>query len=297
MDLASRVTYSRFIFGILALFFAFRGDVILFSVFYLIAVLTDILDGYLARRFKTSSKKGKVLDIIADNFLVACVFLGVYLLGKLTHVALFALVFVYYLSVQAVSYVAKKRLIFMRTVAANLAAIAFPFVVFSMLYFDAGFIFRIYAFLMLYSLTEKLAVMLGKRWVWLVFVVLLFIMVRLGPKACFDGCLDIEIRDTVAERSVGLMYRKFLSEDDAMLFVFEEPGRQDFWMKNMQIPIDMIFISKDFQVIRIYHDVQPCQSDPCKIYSADDAKYVLETAANYSVKKDISIGEKVNIFI
>ncbi|MCM2325338.1 MAG: DUF192 domain-containing protein [Candidatus Woesearchaeota archaeon] len=297
MDLASKVTYSRFVFGIIALFFAFKENIIFFSVFYSIAVLTDILDGYLARRLKTSSEKGKMLDIIADDFLVACVFLGLYLLGKLTHIALFALILIYFLSVQAMSYIAKKRLIFMRTLAANLAAISFPLVVFSMLFFEAEFIFKIYAFLMFYSLTEKLALMLSKKWVWLVFVVLLFIMVQLGPKACFDECLDIEIRDTAPERSLGLMYRQSLSQSKAMLFVFEEPGRQDFWMKNMKIPIDMIFISENFQVIKIYSDVQPCSGDPCEIYSADDAKYVLETAANYSLKKDISIGEKVKIFI
>jgi uncharacterized membrane protein (UPF0127 family) len=54
--------------------------------------------------------------------------------------------------------------------------------------------------------------------------------------------LFIEIADTPEERQLGLMNRIFIPELSGMLFVFQQPGQYNFWMKNTLIPLDMIWI-------------------------------------------------------
>ncbi|MCX7889269.1 MAG: DUF192 domain-containing protein [Rhodobacteraceae bacterium] len=65
-----------------------------------------------------------------------------------------------------------------------------------------------------------------------------------GPGARFR----VEIADTPAERSRGLMFRDSLPDGAGMLFVYPAPGEVAFWMKNTLIPLDMIFIGPDGRV-------------------------------------------------
>ena len=55
----------------------------------------------------------------------------------------------------------------------------------------------------------------------------------------------VEVALTPEEHARGLMYRSQLATDAGMMFVFDEPSIQRFWMKNTLIPLDMIFIGKD----------------------------------------------------
>ena len=67
-----------------------------------------------------------------------------------------------------------------------------------------------------------------------------------------------------------------------MLFIFEKPGVYGFWMKNMVIPVDIIFIDENKKVVHIEERVQPCENDPCKIYRPKSpVKYVLEVKAGF----------------
>jgi uncharacterized protein len=62
-----------------------------------------------------------------------------------------------------------------------------------------------------------------------------------------------------------------------MLFIFEEEGLYSFWMKNMTMPIDMVFISGNGSVVYVKHSAQPCTADPCEIISPQQKfMYVLE---------------------
>jgi uncharacterized membrane protein (UPF0127 family) len=56
--------------------------------------------------------------------------------------------------------------------------------------------------------------------------------------------VKVEIADTPEKRQVGLMFREKLEKNSGMLFVFEEEQYVNFWMKNMKIPLDIIFISE-----------------------------------------------------
>lgn len=105
--------------------------------------------------------------------------------------------------------------------------------------------------------------------------------------------VNVEVADNERERMQGLMFRESLEENTGMLFVFEEKAKYAFWMKNTLIPLDVIFIDENFNIIDIIYAV-PCKEDPCERYiPKKDSLYVLEVNGNFTVKYEISIGNKV----
>jgi uncharacterized membrane protein (UPF0127 family) len=108
--------------------------------------------------------------------------------------------------------------------------------------------------------------------------------------------VHVEIADEPAERSQGLMFRESLGENSGMLFIFEKEGTQSFWMKNTLIPLDMIFIDKDLEIVKIHRDTKPCEEDPCQIYgSGKPAMYVVEVNAGFTETHGIYEGDTVRI--
>lgn len=112
---------------------------------------------------------------------------------------------------------------------------------------------------------------------------------------CIRGiCFASEIAVTAAERSLGLMYRKALTKDHGMLFVFPEEGRHRFWMKNTRIELDIIFIASDLRVVSISRRAQPCRTEPCDFYSPEgNAAYVLEIAGGLAAAYGFAAGDLV----
>lgn len=107
--------------------------------------------------------------------------------------------------------------------------------------------------------------------------------------------INAEIADDNEERGKGLMFRKMLDENSGMLFVFEDEDYQTFWMKGTLIPLDIIFIGKDFKIADI-KNASPCKEDPCMLYkSSKPAKFVLEVNGNFTMKNKIRIGNKILI--
>jgi uncharacterized membrane protein (UPF0127 family) len=106
--------------------------------------------------------------------------------------------------------------------------------------------------------------------------------------------VSVEIADTPEKRGEGLMYRESLPENSGMLFIFEDEAIRTFWMKNTHLPLDMIFINSEMDIVHIEKDAQPCESDPCRTYSSQlPAKYVVEVNAGFSERKGLDIGDFV----
>lgn len=107
--------------------------------------------------------------------------------------------------------------------------------------------------------------------------------------------INVEIADDNNERIKGLMFKEKLNENSGMFFIFDEDDYQTFWMKNTLIPLDIIFIDKNFEIVDIKYAV-PCKADPCALYKSSKlAKYVLEVNGNFTRKNNIEIGNKISI--
>ncbi|MEI6581128.1 MAG: DUF192 domain-containing protein [bacterium] len=102
--------------------------------------------------------------------------------------------------------------------------------------------------------------------------------------------VDIALSSEVQER--GLSGRTSLKEDEGMLFIFKKPSIYRFWMKEMNFPIDMIWISEDLRVVYIKKNATP-ESYPETFTSTKDAKYVLEVFGLFSEKNNLREGDKV----
>lgn len=73
---------------------------------------------------------------------------------------------------------------------------------------------------------------------------------------------DIELAITPAQRERGLMFRDRMPATAGMLFVFDHPQDVAFWMKNTRIPLDMLFIGPDGQVLAVHPDAIPGDLTP-----------------------------------
>ena len=102
----------------------------------------------------------------------------------------------------------------------------------------------------------------------------------------------VEVAVTAEEHARGLMYRSQLADDAGMVFVFEEPSVQRFWMKNTLIPLDMIFIGKDRRIVGVVENAAP-ETETERMVGAP-SQYVLEIAGGLSAKLGIHRGEPVD---
>jgi uncharacterized membrane protein (UPF0127 family) len=106
------------------------------------------------------------------------------------------------------------------------------------------------------------------------------------------------VADTDDKRSKGLSGIENMSGNQGMLFVFNNPSKQGFWMKEMMFPIDIIWLDSNNSVIHIEKKLQPCTSVLlCTVYSPSrDAKYVLETISGFADLHSVNEGDKMKIY-
>lgn len=102
-----------------------------------------------------------------------------------------------------------------------------------------------------------------------------------------------DIADDSAEREKGLSGRKYLAEGEGMLFVFPFERQYSFWMKDMLIPIDIIWISADGKVVSIKKNLSP-DTFPEAYTSQSGAKYVLEVSSGWADRHGVKVGDAVN---
>ncbi|MFT4868723.1 MAG: uncharacterized membrane protein (UPF0127 family) [Colwellia polaris] len=111
-----------------------------------------------------------------------------------------------------------------------------------------------------------------------------------------DSAVKVEVADNSSTRAKGLMNRESLCRRCGMIFVFENAEQRAFWMKNTSIPLDIIFISEDREVINVEQaDPEPDVADEnLTLYRSDEpAKYVVEVNQGFAEEKSIEEGTKV----
>jgi uncharacterized membrane protein (UPF0127 family) len=103
--------------------------------------------------------------------------------------------------------------------------------------------------------------------------------------------IDIEIADNDETRTLGLMYRPELGEKQGMLFIFPEERYQSFWMRNTFIPLDIIFVNKNREIVTIHKETMPFAEVS---YPSDEpAIYVVEVKGGYTEKHGINEGDRI----
>lgn len=107
-----------------------------------------------------------------------------------------------------------------------------------------------------------------------------------------DGVFAAKVVKTQQERMNGLSNTSELRSDQAMLFVYERDDKWPIWMKDMNYPIDIVWLDKAKKVIYIVKNAPP-ESYPHETFAPkEDARYVLELAAGMVDKKSIMIGKE-----
>ena len=101
--------------------------------------------------------------------------------------------------------------------------------------------------------------------------------------------VNIELANTAEERSLGLSFRQYLGDYDGMLFVFDSDVSNSFWMKDMKIPLDIIFVDRNYFIVDIREAVPPCSDTYCpNISSSSPYRYVLEVNSGFVEKNGIT---------
>lgn len=101
------------------------------------------------------------------------------------------------------------------------------------------------------------------------------IKIEIGGKS-----YTVELAETPEQHDKGLQERKELKENEGMLFVFEEDDEKNFWMKDTEIPLDLIFINEELEVTSVK------QGTPNSLeYITGEGCYVLEVNQESGIKK------------
>ena len=96
--------------------------------------------------------------------------------------------------------------------------------------------------------------------------------------------------------SKGLMFVEALQEKRGLFIDFGEGNQARIWMKNMRIPLDLIFLSSKGEVLSTVENAAPCKKgEVCSIYSATNARYVVEIKAGSIVKYNLFYVKSVSL--
>ena len=107
--------------------------------------------------------------------------------------------------------------------------------------------------------------------------------------------IGLEVARTPEQQATGLMYRSALGDYRGMLFKFESPQVARFWMKNVRIPLDMIFL-QDGEVKAMAASVPPCTTSPCPSYGPETLiNQVIELRGGRAAELGLKVGEQVKI--
>ena len=103
--------------------------------------------------------------------------------------------------------------------------------------------------------------------------------------------IDTQVAFTPEQLTTGLMYRRDMPQSEGMLFVFESPVRQCFWMKNTLIPLTAAFVADDGTIVNLEDMKAQTTESHC---SLKPVRYVLEMNQGWFAKKGLKAGAKLS---
>lgn len=103
--------------------------------------------------------------------------------------------------------------------------------------------------------------------------------------------IDVQVAQTPDQRQTGLMHRVDMPQHEGMLFIFEQPSAQCFWMKNTLLPLTAAFVADDGTIVNLA-DMKPQSTEShC---SAKPVRFVLEMNQGWFSKRAIKAGYKLS---
>lgn len=111
-----------------------------------------------------------------------------------------------------------------------------------------------------------------------------------------DRTIIADLAVTGVDRQQGLSGRSALGEDEGLFFVFTHDSRHKFWMKEMNFPIDIIWLDRNLKVVGIKENALP-ESYPDEVFEPQygDARYVLEVNAGFVEQEGIAANTQFEI--
>lgn len=107
--------------------------------------------------------------------------------------------------------------------------------------------------------------------------------------------IQLEVAKTPQQQAMGLMYRPALPDDRGMLFAFPSPQPVNFWMKNVPVSLDMVFLQNGV-VKYIQASAPPCASEPCATYGPNvPINTVIELRSGRAAELGLKVGDSVKI--
>ena len=106
--------------------------------------------------------------------------------------------------------------------------------------------------------------------------------------------IEVEIADTIEKRRLGLSFRTQLPHGKGMLFIFNDKKKHSFWMKNMLIPLDILWMD-NHRIVHIEHATAPLLQNetPRAVVPDKKANFVLEIAAGQAKVLNLKVGQKL----
>ncbi len=111
------------------------------------------------------------------------------------------------------------------------------------------------------------------------------------PGGAKRASVRVEIADDEASRERGLMFRAHMDEDAGMIFVFKAPEVVYFWMKNTEIPLDMLFADSAGRIVGIVANAEPYSERP--VGPDADSQYVLEVNGGFCARHGVRVGDRM----
>jgi hypothetical protein len=100
--------------------------------------------------------------------------------------------------------------------------------------------------------------------------------------------VEAEVARRMVEIATGMMFRTNLADTEGMLFVFGEPHRVSFYMRNTKVPLTAAYIAPDGTILEL-HELQPLVEKPA-MASSDNIQFVLEMPQGWFQRYNVSTG-------
>lgn len=110
------------------------------------------------------------------------------------------------------------------------------------------------------------------------------------------GAVSVRVADTFQQRYTGLSDTESLPHDEGMLFVFDGEARRSFVMREMDFPLDIVFVDANRTITSIHHAPVPAATSGSDLRSyRGTGRFVLEVNRGWTTRHDVTVGDRIRI--